>query len=87
MFKELVRPVWERSGRGVAVVLDVQKEVALEQFSKRERVEDVLERRFQEYEELGSGVMEAMRRDGVMVCVEKGEDLEKVVEGLAQFLG
>ena len=70
------------------VVLDVEREVALERFVMRGRKGDVFERRFEEHERLVPEAVEVMGKDGVtIVHVDKEEDVQAVVERLGGYLG
>ena len=69
-------------------MLDVDKEVAWERFTKRGRRGDVFERRFDEHTKLIPDIVEVMRRDGLTVhTVPKDEDVQVAVEKVAEFLG
>ena len=69
------------------LVLDVEREVALERFLKRGRAGDVFERRFDEHETFIELAVEMMERDGMRtVRVGKGEDMQEVVKRLGGFL-
>lgn len=89
-FKEFAKPFWTPSGRSVLVVLDVERDVALQRFVSRGRPGDVFERRFDEHAKLVPEIVEAMREDGVSVVVvgkEQNGGVEAVVDKLGGFLG
>ncbi|KAF2629568.1 hypothetical protein BU25DRAFT_485490, partial [Macroventuria anomochaeta] len=88
-FKEPAEPFWAPNRKSVLIVLDVEKEVALERFTKRARPGDVFERRFDEHMELISEIVEAMKDDDMTIhSMGKNDgDLQAMVESLAELLG
>lgn len=87
-FKLFAEPHWTPSRKSLLIVLDVEKEVALERFTKRGRPGDIFNKRFQEHAETIADTVEAMEKDGLTVCRlgTESEDLETMVGSLAGLL-
>ncbi|KZM18795.1 2-(3-amino-3-carboxypropyl)histidine synthase [Ascochyta rabiei] len=89
-FKEFAKPVWAPSRTSVLIVLDVDKEVAWERFTRRGRAGDVFERRFEEHTRLVPSILEAMRKDEMIIFSvrkEENANVEATVDRLTGLLG
>lgn len=85
-FKKAVEDVWQPSEGTIAIILDVNRTIALERFVSRGRAGDVFERRFDEHVATIGDIEETMRHDGVTVqnvLCEGGMDAVTIVEQLA----